>query len=106
MSFKLNEQPVAGAKYIRCPQVVIDNRLGQTPSVAFHREEVTTATDGAVRITPMAPLIVPFDPTASVPILDPETGEPTGDSVTDLHIYQIIFSKFAHAETAEPEGEV
>ena len=104
MSFKLNEQPVAGAKYIRCPQVVIDNRLGQTPSVAFHREEVTTATDGAVRITPMAPLIVPFDPTASVPVLNPETGEPTGATITQGELYALVYSVFVAAETAEPEG--
>lgn len=105
MTYKLDHKPVAGESYIRCPQVVIDNRLGVAPSVTFHRESVLGIDGGAVMRQPMSPREMVFDPAAAVPILNPETGEATGQTITHGEIYALIYSAFVAAETppAEPE---
>lgn len=105
MSFKLHQQPVAGESYIRCPQVVIDNRVGKSPTVTFHREQVVGMDDGAVARRPLAPNVLAFDPQASVPVIDPETGEPTGATITQGELYALVFSVFVDAETPEPIDE-
>ena len=105
MSYKLDQKPVAGESYIRCPQVVIDNRLGHAPTIAFSRERIIGLADGVTVTQPMSPREVAFDPAAVVPVLDPETGEPTGQTVTQGYLYALIYSVFVAAETppAEPE---
>lgn len=105
MSFKLHQEPVAGESYVRCPQVIIDNRLGKTPVVTFHREQVVGLDGGNVQRYPLAPRPLPFDPTASVDVIDPETGNPTGATITQGELYAMIFSIFVAAETAPAEEE-
>ncbi|WP_296639224.1 hypothetical protein [Roseinatronobacter sp.] len=99
MSYKLNQAPVAGESFVRCPQVVIDNRLGATPTVTFHRERIV-GLEGADPIRqPMSPRPLPFDPAAAVPVLNPETGEPTGATITQGELYALVYSVFVAAET-------
>lgn len=105
MSYKLNQTPVAGESFIRCPQVVIDNRLGVTPTVTFHRERIV-GLEGADPIRqPMSPRPLPFDPAASVPVLNPETGEPTGATITQGELYALVYSVFVAAETVTIDEE-
>lgn len=103
MSYRLDQMPVAGEAYIRCPQVVIDNRLGRNPTVVFHRERVIGFGGSAAVTQAMSPRELAFDPAASVPILNPETGEPTGQSITQGELYTLIYSVFVAAETATPD---
>lgn len=105
MSFKLNQQPVAGESYVRCPQVIIDNRLGRPPVVTFHREQVIGIEGGHAQRYPLTPKPLPFDPAASVPVIDPETGEPTGATITQGELYALVFSVFVDAETTPAEEE-
>lgn len=105
MSYKLNQTPVAGESFIRCQQVVIDNRLGAAPTVTFHRERIV-GIEGAEPIRqPMSPRPLPFDPAASVPVLNPETGEPTGATITQGELYALVYSVFVAAETVTIEEE-
>lgn len=105
MTYKLDQKPIAGESYIRCSQVVIDNRLGVAPSVTFHRESVLGIDGGAVMRQPMSPREMVFGPAAAVPILNPETGEPTGQTVTHGEIYALIYSAFVAAEAAPAQNE-
>lgn len=105
MSYKLDQKPVAGESYIRCPQVVIDNRLGHAPTIAFSRERIIGLADGVTVTQPMSPREVAFDPAAVVPVLDPETGEPTGQTVTQGYLYALIYSVFVAAETPPADTE-
>jgi hypothetical protein len=105
MSYKLDQKPVAGESYIRCPQVVIDNRLGHAPTIQFHRERIIGLADGATVAQPMSPREVAFDPAAVVPVLNPETGEPTGKNVAHGTIYALIYSVFVAAETPPADTE-
>jgi hypothetical protein len=105
MTYKLDQKPVAGEAYIRCSQVVIDNRLGHPPNVAFHREQVIGLADGAAFAQPISPRELAFDQAAAVPVLNPETGEATGQTVTQGDIYALIYSFFIAAETATTDAE-
>jgi hypothetical protein len=105
MSYKLDQKPIAGESYIRCPQVIIDNRLGATPSVTFHRESVIGIEGGSVMRQPMSPREIALDPASVVQILNPETGEATGQTVTHGEIYALIYSVFVAAETPPSEPE-
>lgn len=104
MSYKLDEKPIAGESYIRCPQVVIDNRLGHVPTIAFHRERVIGLADGATVVQPMSPREVTFNPAAVVAVINPETGEQTGQTITHGDLYTLIYSAFLAAEMpVQPE---
>lgn len=105
MTYKLDQKPVAGESYIRCPQVVIDNRLGHTPTISFHRERIIGLADGATITQPMSPREVTFSPAALVAVFDPATGEPTGETVTQGTLYALIYSVFIAAETPLAETE-
>lgn len=105
MSFKLNQKPLAGESYTRCPQVVIDNRIGKAPTVTFSREQVFGTADGSVMRQPLPPNVLAFNPQASVPVIDPETGEPTGATITQGELYALVFSVFVDAETPDPTNE-
>lgn len=105
MSHKLHQQPLAGESYVRCQQVVIDNRLGRAPSVTFHRQRVIGTDGGAVAQQPLAPRPLAFDPAAEVPLIDPETGAEIGQTITHAEIYTAIYSAFVAAETATPDTE-
>jgi hypothetical protein len=103
MTYKLDQTPVVGEAYIRCPQVVIDNRLGHAPTVTFHRERIIGLDGGATITQPMSPRDVSYDAAAVVPVLNPMTGEPTGQTVTQGDLYALIYSVFVAAETAPAE---
>jgi len=104
MSYKLQQKPVSGQRYIRCSQVVIDNRLGAVPLVTFSREAVIGIEGGETVHQPLSPRLLPFDPTATVPVLNPETGEATGATITQGALYALVYSIFIAAETAQPEA--
>jgi hypothetical protein len=105
MSYKLHHQPLAGESYVRCHQVVIDNALGRAPTLTFHRQRVIGSDAGAVSQQPLPPRLLAFDPAASVALVDPESGEDTGHTITHAEIYAAIYSAFIAVETATPDTE-
>lgn len=108
MSFKLDHYPVAGESYRRCNQVIIDNPYDGAPSITFAQETIFGA-GGAVSHMPMQGIRVAFDPAATIPVINPETGQPTGQTITHAALYAMIYSAFiasiAPAPTAEETPE-
>lgn len=100
MSYKLDQTPISGESFTRCPQVIIDNRLGAMPVVTFHQERVVGTSDGQVMKMPMQPLPMTFDPAAVIPIIDPATGQDTGQTITQGEVYALVYS--AYFATANP----
>jgi len=97
MTFKLHQQPISGEAFTRCSQIVIDNRLGVAPTVTFHQERVIGLGDGTSTKAPMQPVVMAFDPTAAIPIIDPETGEDTGATMTQAEVYAAVYSAYLAA---------
>lgn len=105
MSFKLNLQSVDGESYTRCHQIIVDNRLDQPPEVTFAQEQIVTV-GGRVLHMPQPAVSMAFAAEAVIPILDPDTGEPTGASATQAEAYALLYSAYVAAATATaPENE-
>ena len=102
MTYKLNRSPVVGESYTRCNQVIIDNRLGRAPEITFGHELVIGAGNGDALHVPMAPIGLAFDPAKPVVVIDPETGEPTGATVTQAEVYALVYSAYIAAATPAP----
>lgn len=106
MSFKLNSTPVAGESYRRCNQVVIDNPLGGSPSVAFGQETIIGTGSGQVAHIPLQPIQMPFDPSVVIPVINPQTGEPTGGTISHGEVYALIYSAYLAAASPAPEQPI
>jgi len=96
MSFKLHQGAISGEAYTRCHQVVISNSLGGAPAVTFHQERIITA-DGQPIRRPVASAMLSFDPAAEIPVINPETGEATGETVTQGALYAMVYSAYIAA---------
>lgn len=96
MTFKLDYRPVAGESYRRCNQVIIDNPYDGAPSITFAQETILGA-GSAVMHLPMSGIRVVFDLVATIPVINPETGQPTGQTITHAALYAMIYSAFIAA---------
>lgn len=102
-----NESSVAGSEYTRCKQITIYNPLGGQPMVEF-AEERATLLAGRTITENAAGLRVPVDPAEIIELINPETGEQLGSSVTHMQIYVMLFSLYIakaqarDAKAAEP----
>ena len=91
------ESTVTGQVWTRCNQIAIDNRRGTTPTVRFEEERVVVLDDGDEMRKPAAGITLDFDPARQIPLLDPATGQPTGNSTTYGAVYAILYSAYIAA---------
>ncbi|SNS86444.1 hypothetical protein SAMN05421763_103262 [[Luteovulum] sphaeroides subsp. megalophilum] len=109
MGYRFQRQPIAGESYVRCSQVVIDNPLSGPPRVTYAQETIVGTGTGQVLHIPMQPVGRSFEPGVEIAVLDPETGEPTGETITQSRMYALIYSAYLAAVTAaeaQPEEAV
>lgn len=91
------EATVAGHRWQRCHQIVIDNRRAATPAMRFD-EETVVALEGSAEVrTPAGALTVDFDPARTIPLRDPQTGELTGETTTYGAAYALLYSAYLDA---------
>jgi hypothetical protein len=86
MTYKLHAQPVAGESYVRCNQVIIENPAASPPTILFSRERVIGVDGGEVIRQPLQPVPLAFDPLGEIPLVDMETGEPTGQIIRQVEV--------------------
>lgn len=84
------ESAVSGVLWHRFRRIVIDNPRLQAPSVTCLEEQVVSV-DGVEQRRDVGALAFRFDPAAVFPVLDPETGESTGDTATGAQVYALIY---------------
>lgn len=93
------ETNIAGTSWQRACRVVIENPLNGTPHILFVEEQVVNVGDD--RITrPVANVSCQFNPTATIPIINPETGLPTGATATHRDVYAILYSLYMQLANA------
>lgn len=90
---------VSGDAWQRCHQIVIDNPLSATPLIRFDEQRVVVAA-GASSTTPMGSLTAPFQPAAEIPLIDPQTGELTGENITHGALYAALYSAYMQQAAA------
>ena len=103
-----HQTPVTGVEYPRTYAIEIANRYGLMPSITFHMEALTLLANGQTLSRGLPPVPAVFDPEAEIPLLNPADGEPTGESVTQAHLYQLLFSlcEQLRQPQATPEEEM
>ena len=94
-----------GTSWVRCRAITITNplagaedadpftRLPIGPTAHFTEEKVLSL-DGANVQLPAGSCSKVFNPADTITLLDPTTGEPTGEAVTHAALYGILFSLY------------
>lgn len=99
------ETTIAGTSWVRCSTVIIQNELGETPSVVFSEQKAINL-DGAQQIVqPMGSVRLGFDPAATLALVDPDTSLPTGETITHAEAYRILYSAYLQAAMARDAEE-
>lgn len=90
--------------YRRCGEIVITNPLQGAANVSFREQEVRVEGDRTeARVIEL--LDMAFDPQADIVLLDPATGEPTGQTMKQAQVYQALFSAYMALAKARDERE-
>lgn len=78
----------------RCYRITIENPYGAMPSVRFD-EEMCTSADGKSTSNVTGCIVQNFDdPAHTFPLCDPQTGEPTGATMTHGELYAVLWSLY------------
>jgi len=93
------ESTVSGTSWQRTNQIVIINPSGGTPTVIYNEETAINLGDRTIT-TPCGNLSVPCpDMAEEIPLLDPTTGNSTGQVMTMGQLYQAIYSHYINKAT-------
>jgi hypothetical protein len=101
------ESQIQGSTWTRCRAVTVVNphaSTGQTP-MAYFQEEKAIAFDNTVLLSDRGSCGVEFDAAATVTMLDPQTGQPTGQTFTHADLYRMMFSLYMDAAKKRDETD-
>ena len=99
MSAKYQQTHVTGEQWLRAKRIVIDNPLDGLPTARFVEERVVNIAGGGQFRRDAGVLEVPAtqeSATQVIPLVNPETGEPTGESLTYLEAQVVLHSAYLH----------
>jgi hypothetical protein len=96
------ETTAPGTAWTRCNAITISNRiegskmfaLEPTPTAHFYEERVVSVEGAGNVCADIGRISKPFNPTDTITLLDPATGEATGETVTHGALYGILFSLY------------
>lgn len=91
------ESNIAGTSWQRCNEVQIFNTRGAVPKVKFYEEQIIVLEGSGEIRQAVGSIEVGFDPAKVVPILNPETGDGTGQTITYAEAYAILYSAYLAA---------
>jgi len=104
------ETNLSGVSWLRCRAVTINNPLPgmgefdhltqqHLGPVSYFQEEKVISIDGVQSVMDVGACRKVFNPTDTIPLLDPETGLPTGTTVTQGELYVILYSLYMQTAT-------
>lgn len=100
MTTNYKESALAGTAWNRCHTIAVMNPRGFPPAIQFLEERVIALDDGQEIRQNLGPIDVIYDPDRIIPLLDPTTGESTGQVATYSQVYQILYSAYISAAQA------
>lgn len=106
MTANYNESPIAGTKWRRSFRVQIDNPYQGAPRVTFHEEDCVSLADGTIFKVNAGSLLVEFDQSAEINLINPWTGEPLTDingvqqKATHIEAYILLHSLYIQSAIA------
>lgn len=100
------EETATATKWRRVSEITISNpRLPAVPSIWFREDDVIVIGDHELIQRNAGSLSDSFVPTATIPLLDPETNVPTGSTVTQQDLYVILNSLYIQLAEARDAAE-
>lgn len=84
-------------KWRRCDRVEITNPLGGNPVIVFHEQDVVrigNSTPFTSRVTGIPQPFAAFDMSGVINLYNPETLQPTGETISHVQLYTILFSAY------------
>ena len=92
------EQTETGTSWRRCHEVHIYNPLDGTKTVRMDEQDVVTFNGKTVSMN-VGYIAKEFDPSGAITLLDPETGQPTGETMPQAALYQALYSLYMQCAT-------
>jgi len=92
-----NQTNVTGTAYQRSPQIVINNQLGQLPSISFVREQIVDIGGDKLNksLSTVTKVFMPENADTEFQLYNPQTGEEIeGETATYSDVYALIYSLF------------
>ena len=99
MNINYQYSTVTGESWLRAKRIVIDNPLNGVPAVKFVEERVVNIAGGEQYFRDQGVLELTATEANmgnEIPLLDPETGESTGQVVTYSEAYTMLLSAYIH----------
>ena len=93
------ETDVSGKAWQRAQMIIISNHHGQVPTVTY-QEEALIHLNGEIVQKPAGSLGYTIDLLAEIELRDPETLEPTGDTIPVALVQQALFSDYVNRAEA------
>lgn len=88
------ESTISGTQYMRCAGIEVVNHYGKLPRVIFREERVRVFGEADVDRESVGQIEIPHDGCRSIPLVNPSTGEPTGQAVTWQDMYVMLYSAY------------
>ena len=88
-----NEQTGSGTSWTRAKQVIINNNYNTTKNIVFFEEDIATVGDKVFQSN-AGMLTAQFNPQGIINLRDLQTGERTGNVVSQALVYQAIYSLY------------
>lgn len=110
MNYK--ETNLTGTSWTRCKSITITNPLANDPTpgpavqqppkpiALFNEETVTQLSNNSVSKQDTGYCSTEFNPISTIPLIDTETGAPTGETITHAELYRILFSLYMQTATS------
>jgi hypothetical protein len=98
------QSDVMGTQWRRCYYVEISNPYAGMAAITFREQDVIAVPSTNI-MRDVGRLVDNFDPTRMIPLIDPATGELTGDELPEGLVYQLLYSKYMALAHARDERE-
>ena len=101
---------IVGTSWVRCRAVTINNpypdpnSAESTPKAWFQEQQVVQLPEDKVILNDIGHCLKVFNPETEITLLDPETGAPTGATVTHGYLYQILYSLYLQTALERDNG--
>lgn len=93
--------------YRRAYNINISNQYNSQPHMAFNEEDVTILPNGELlRKNIITPLVEVYNPNKSFPLINPETDEPLGGTITHAELMVSIYSLYKLLATERDVAEL
>jgi len=94
---------VSGSRWWRAQRVIVENPYGRTPYVSYAEQEIVLIDSSDKVVRDVGMLSTEFDPDQEFPILNPETGEATGETAKMRDVYVLLHSHYIFAAKQRDE---